>query len=76
VGRAAETDSCAGPFGPLPCPGIVLWGADDHVLPLDDGLALARTIRAPLRVVARCGHLLPAERPAAIVDTVVALEVR
>jgi pimeloyl-ACP methyl ester carboxylesterase len=75
AGRAAAADT-HGSFNPLPCPGVVLLGADDNVQPFDDGLALARAIRAPVRVVARCGHLLPAERPSAIVDAVAALERR
>jgi pimeloyl-ACP methyl ester carboxylesterase len=74
AGRAAAADSRAGWPAPLPCPALVLWGADDRVLPLDDGIVLSRAIGAPIRVVARCGHLLPVERPTAVVDAVVCLE--
>ena len=45
------------------CPTLVLWGARDRQRPLDEGVALARRLAAPLRTVAGCGHLLPVERP-------------
>jgi pimeloyl-ACP methyl ester carboxylesterase len=44
-------------------PALVLWGAEDAQLPLDDAFEYARRLRAPLRVVAGCGHLLIGERP-------------
>jgi pimeloyl-ACP methyl ester carboxylesterase len=45
------------------CPTIVLWGARDPQLPLDDAFEYARRLRAKLRVVADCGHLVIGERP-------------
>jgi pimeloyl-ACP methyl ester carboxylesterase len=42
---------------------LVLWGAEDHQLPLDDAFEYARRLRAPLRTIAGCGHLLIGERP-------------
>jgi len=45
------------------CPVLVLWGARDRQVPLGDGFEYARRLRAPLRVVADCGHLLIGERP-------------
>jgi 3-oxoadipate enol-lactonase len=50
------------------CPALVLWGAKDAQLPLEDAFDFARRLRAPLRVIAECGHLLVAERPDACVD--------
>jgi pimeloyl-ACP methyl ester carboxylesterase len=50
------------------CPVVVLWGARDAQLPLDDAFEYARRLRAKLRVVADCGHLLIAERPHACLD--------
>jgi pimeloyl-ACP methyl ester carboxylesterase len=47
------------------CPTIVLWGARDPQLPLDDAFEYARRLRAKLRVVADCGHLVIGERPGA-----------
>jgi pimeloyl-ACP methyl ester carboxylesterase len=45
------------------CPVLVLWGARDRQVPLEDGFEYARRLRAPLRVIADCGHLLIGERP-------------
>jgi pimeloyl-ACP methyl ester carboxylesterase len=47
------------------CPALVLWGAEDAQLPLDDAFEYARRLRAPLRTIAGCGHLLIGERPRA-----------
>jgi pimeloyl-ACP methyl ester carboxylesterase len=45
------------------CPVLVLWGARDRQVPLEDGFEYARRLGAPLRVIADCGHLLIGERP-------------
>jgi pimeloyl-ACP methyl ester carboxylesterase len=45
------------------CPVLVLWGARDRQVPIADGFEYARRLRAPLRVIADCGHLLIGERP-------------
>ena len=52
------------------CPVLVLWGARDTQLPVDDAFDYARRLRAPLRVIADCGHLLIVERPAACADAI------
>jgi 3-oxoadipate enol-lactonase len=51
-----------------PC--LVLWGANDNQLPLEDAFDYARRLRAPLRVIADCGHLLIVERPKACLDAI------
>src|SRR2546426_2050089 len=45
------------------CPVLVLWGAEDVQLPLDDAFEYTRRLRARLRVIPGCGHLLIGERP-------------
>jgi pimeloyl-ACP methyl ester carboxylesterase len=45
------------------CPALVLWGGDDVQLPLDDAFEYTRRLRARLRVIPGCGHLLIGERP-------------
>jgi pimeloyl-ACP methyl ester carboxylesterase len=45
------------------CPVLVLFGGRDRQVPLADGFEYARRLRAPLRIVADCGHLLIGERP-------------
>ena len=49
---------------------LVLWGARDNQLPVDDAFDYARRLRAQLRVIADCGHLLIVERPAACADAI------
>jgi pimeloyl-ACP methyl ester carboxylesterase len=51
-----------------PC--LVLWGASDNQLPLTDAFDYARRLRAPIRVIADCGHLLIVERPDACLDAI------
>jgi pimeloyl-ACP methyl ester carboxylesterase len=45
------------------CPTLLLWGAQDHQTPVADAFDYARRLRAELRVIPDCGHLLIAERP-------------
>jgi pimeloyl-ACP methyl ester carboxylesterase len=52
------------------CPCLILWGARDNWVPLRDGMEYARRLRAPLRTISDCGHLLIGERPVAVVDAV------
>jgi pimeloyl-ACP methyl ester carboxylesterase len=51
-------------------PALLLWGSSDNQLPFDDAVDYARRLRAPLRVVADCGHLLVLERPDACLDAI------
>lgn len=52
------------------CPCLCLWGASDNWVPLADGIEYARRLRAPLRAIAGCGHLLVGERPDAVLAAV------
>jgi pimeloyl-ACP methyl ester carboxylesterase len=52
------------------CPSLVLWGARDQQLPVEDAFDYARRLRARLRVIADCGHLLIGERPDACADAI------
>ena len=54
----------------VPCPTLVLWGARDNQLPVGDAFEYARRLRAPLRLIADCGHLLIGERPEACADAI------
>ena len=51
-------------------PVLVLWGAEDVQLPLDDAFEYTRRLHARLRVIPGCGHLLIGERPAACADAI------
>jgi pimeloyl-ACP methyl ester carboxylesterase len=52
------------------CPCLCVWGGSDNWVPLTDGMEYARRLRAPLRVIADCGHLLIGERPDAVAAAV------
>jgi pimeloyl-ACP methyl ester carboxylesterase len=68
--RALVRDDPRSELHPIDCPVLVLWGARDNQLPLDDAFDYARRLRAPLRVVPDCGHLLIGERPDACLDAI------
>jgi pimeloyl-ACP methyl ester carboxylesterase len=52
------------------CPCLVLWGARDTQVGIADAFEYARRLRADLRVIADCGHLVIAERPHACADAI------
>jgi pimeloyl-ACP methyl ester carboxylesterase len=52
------------------CPALVLHGARDGQVPLRDAFEYSRRLRAPLRVIADCGHLLIGERPGSVVGAI------
>jgi pimeloyl-ACP methyl ester carboxylesterase len=52
------------------CRTMLIWGARDPQVPIDDAFEYARRLRAPLRVVAGAGHLVIAERPDACLDAI------
>jgi pimeloyl-ACP methyl ester carboxylesterase len=54
----------------LRCPVLLLWGAEDMQLPLEDAFEYVRRLRAPLRTIAGCGHLLIGERPDVCADAI------
>ena len=68
AGRAMVADDPRLDLEQLACPALVVWGARDAQLPLDDAFEYARRLRAPLRIVADCGHLVIGERPEACLD--------
>jgi pimeloyl-ACP methyl ester carboxylesterase len=51
-------------------PTLVLWGAEDAQLPLDDAFEYTRRLHARLRVIPGCGHLLIGERADACQDAI------
>ena len=55
-----------GKLGAITVPTLVVWGAEDQLVPLADGQDYARNIpHATLVVVPECGHAPPIEKPAA-----------
>ena len=70
AGRAMVEDDPRAELDRVRCPALVLWGARDHQVRVADGFEYARRLRAPLRVIADCGHLLIGERPEACLDAI------
>jgi pimeloyl-ACP methyl ester carboxylesterase len=70
AGRALVLADPRRRLGELACPCLCLWGGNDNWVPLADGMEYARRLRAPLRCIADCGHLLIGERPGAVVAAV------
>ena len=68
--KALVRDDPRGDLARVRCPSLVLWGARDRMVPLEDAVAYARGLRAPLRTIADCGHLLIGERPDACVQAI------
>ena len=52
------------------CPVFLLWGARDNQITVEDAFEYARRLRAPLRLIADCGHLLIGERPDACAEAI------
>jgi len=63
AGLALAADDPRRDLDRVRCPVLVLWGGRDRQVPVEDGFEYARRLRAPLRVIADCGHLLIGERP-------------
>jgi pimeloyl-[acyl-carrier protein] methyl ester esterase len=57
-------------LGDVRSPCLVLWGAQDNQVPLEDAFEFTRRLGARLRVIAGCGHLLIVERPSECLDAV------
>jgi pimeloyl-ACP methyl ester carboxylesterase len=70
AGRALVDGDPRAELGSVRCPCLCLWGANDNWVPLGDGMEYARRLRAPLRSIAGCGHLLIGERPDAVLRAV------
>jgi pimeloyl-ACP methyl ester carboxylesterase len=70
AGRALIASDPRSDLDRVGCPCLCLWGARDNWVPLKDGMEYARRLRAPLRTIADCGHLLIGERPDAVVRAV------
>jgi pimeloyl-ACP methyl ester carboxylesterase len=61
--RALLSDDPRYDLDRVTCPTLVVWGAHDRLISVEDGFEFARRLRAPIRVVPGAGHLLIGERP-------------
>lgn len=73
AGRAMVGDDPRSELDGITCPVVVLWGARDPQLPVEDAFDYARRLGAKLRLVGDCGHLVIVERPAAVLDALAEL---
>jgi pimeloyl-ACP methyl ester carboxylesterase len=64
VGRVLLRDEPRPDLEGIRCPTLVVWGARDRLVPLEDGFEFARRLRCPLRVLPGAGHLVVGECPA------------
>jgi pimeloyl-ACP methyl ester carboxylesterase len=71
--RALVADDPRPDLEQIRCPALVVWGARDNQVGVADAFEYARRLRAPVRLVPGCGHLLIGERPDAVLDAVDAL---
>jgi pimeloyl-ACP methyl ester carboxylesterase len=63
AGLALSADDPRRDLDRVRAPALVLWGARDRQVPIEDGFEYARRLGARLRTIADCGHLLIGERP-------------
>jgi pimeloyl-ACP methyl ester carboxylesterase len=73
AGRALVADDPRIDLGALRYPCLVLAGARDRMVPVADAVEYARRLRAPLRLVPDCGHLVIGERPDACAEAIAEL---
>jgi pimeloyl-ACP methyl ester carboxylesterase len=70
AGRALAREDVRRDLELVRCPALVLWGARDREVPVDDAFEYARRLRARLRTIPDCGHLLIGERADACFDAI------
>jgi pimeloyl-ACP methyl ester carboxylesterase len=68
--RALVVDDIRQDLSDIRCPTLILWGARDTQLPLADAFDFARRLKAPVRTIADCGHLLIGEHPQACAEAI------
>lgn len=61
AGRALLGDDPRPDLDRVHCPALLVWGARDRLVPLSDGFEYARRLRAPIRILPACGHLVVGE---------------
>ena len=61
AGRALLGDDPRPDLDRVRCPAFLVWGARDRLVPVKDGFEYARRLRAPIRVLPACGHLVVGE---------------
>jgi pimeloyl-ACP methyl ester carboxylesterase len=68
--RALALDDPRPDLHRVACPTLLVWGARDNLVPLEDGFQYARRLGSPLRVLPACGHLIVGEQPRELAQAV------
>jgi pimeloyl-ACP methyl ester carboxylesterase len=68
AGRALVKDDPRQDLDRVRCPTLLVWGARDRLVPLENGFEYARRLRAPIRAVPAAGHLVVGEQPEACAE--------
>jgi len=64
-------DEITGMYPRIDVPTLIIWGQEDKIIPLGNGVRLHQAIRnSRLVVIERCGHDPPDERPAELTEAI------
>ena len=64
-------DEIIGRYPRIKVPTLIIWGREDKIIPLENGVRLHQAIRtSQLVVIERCGHDPPDERPEEVVEAI------
>ena len=56
-------------YPPINVPTLIVWGLEDKIIPLENGVRLHQAIRnSQLVIIDRCGHDPPEERHGEVVE--------
>jgi len=61
--RALRRDDPRPDLERIRCPTLLVWGARDRLIPLEDAFEFARRLGCPLRILPAAGHLVVGEFP-------------
>jgi pimeloyl-ACP methyl ester carboxylesterase len=64
------SEGVAGRLSVIDIPTLVAWGADDGIVPLEQGRACAAGIRGATKIIPDCEHAPSLEKPEAFLDAV------
>ena len=66
-----DIDAVTARYKTISVPVLIIWGADDEVVPLDVGQNFKRDIpNSELVILPQCGHIPPEEEPGETTRTV------
>jgi pimeloyl-ACP methyl ester carboxylesterase len=64
-------DELIGRYSEITVPTLIIWGREDEIIPLENGIRLHRAIRnSQLVIIDRCGHDPPEECPKEVLEVI------